>query len=81
MDTDIIDERMVIYGFEHFFKRRVIIKTLFWTKAPRDQHIYKWYLYSRPFISDTAKNYMWDYLQDDISELDFVIAHQTCMRK
>lgn len=81
MDTDIIDERLVIYGFEHFFQRRVIIKALFWTKTPKDRHIYKWYLYSRPFISDTVKNYMWDYLQGDISDLDFAILHRQCLRK
>lgn len=81
MDADIIDERMLIYGFEHFFKRRVIIKALFLTKTTKEQLIYKWYLYSRPYISETAKNYMYDYLQSDISDLDFVMAFRACMRK
>lgn len=81
MDTDIIDERMVIYGFRHFFQRRVIIKALFWTKPLKERHIYKWYLYSRPFISETAKNYMWEYLQNDINDLDFAMAYRACLRK
>ena len=81
MDADIIDPRLIFYGFEEFFYRRVLIKTIFQTKPLKEQRIYCWWLYSRPFISDTLKNYMWEYLQNDISDLDFILIHSSCNRR
>lgn len=75
LDSEVIDERLLFYGFEHFFRRRLIIKALLATKTRKEKKIYRWYLYAAPFITDTVKNYMWDYLQGDISELDFVMVY------
>lgn len=76
MDKDIIDERLIFYGLDHFFKKRLVIKAIFHTKTLREQRIFQWYLYSRPFISDTVKNNMWDYLHDYMSEADFVLNYR-----
>ena len=75
MDSEIIDSRLIFYGFEHFFNRRFIIKTIFSLKDKKDQNIYRWYVYSRPFMNDNHKNYIWDYLQGDIGELEILTIH------
>lgn len=80
MDADFIDKRLLFYGFNDFFKKRMIIKALLPTKSIKEQYLYRWYLYSRPFISDKLKNFMWDYLQNDMSELDFVLVYSTCIK-
>ena len=81
MDADIIDSRLIFYGFEEFFYRRVLIKNIFQTKSLKDQRIYCWWLYSRPFITETLKNYMWEYLQGDISDYEFIFIHSSCNRR
>ena len=82
VDGEVIDERILFYGFEDFFRRRLVIKTLLATKDRKDKMIYKWYLYASPFISDVFKNYMWDYLQGDISDLDFIMVYgQYCKKR
>lgn len=76
MDKEIIDERLVFYGLDHFFKKRLIIKELLRTKSWKEVIIYQWYVYSRPFISEAIKNNIWDYLQDYMSEADFVLNYR-----
>ena len=76
LDSEIIDKRLLFYGFEHFFKRRLIIKALLATKTREEKKIYRWYLYAAPFITDTVKNYMWDYLQGYIDESTFYTVYR-----
>jgi hypothetical protein len=76
IDKEVIDSRLLFYGFEHFFQRRLIIKELLATKNKTDHLIYSWYLYSRPFISDNMKNHMWDYLHGYLSESDFILFYK-----
>ena len=72
MDKDLLDEGLLFIGFDDFFKRRESIKELFLTKNIKEQYIYKLYVYSRPFINDTYKDYIWDYLHDDITNAGLV---------
>lgn len=76
IDEKIIDKRLVFYGVDHFFKKRLIIKTILYTKTSIERTIYQWYIYSRPFISDNMKNNIWDYLNDYMSEPDFVLNYR-----
>lgn len=71
MDKDIFDNRLLFYGLDDFYIRRIQIKAIFMCKNIKDQYLYKLYLYSRPFISETWKDNMWDYLQSDIQEFEF----------
>ena len=72
MDKDLFDERLLYYGLDEFVKNRRIIKEVFWEQDLKTQYIYKLYMYSRAFISDTWKDNMWDYLQNDIDEFTFI---------
>lgn len=76
MDKEIIDERLVFYGLDHFYKKRLVIKAILRTKTWRERVVYQWYVYSRPFINETFKNNIWDYLQDYMSEADFVLNYR-----
>lgn len=73
MDRDLFDEGLLFIGFDEFYERRDEIKDLFWTKNIKEQYIYKLYVYSRPFINDTYKDYIWDYIHDDITIVE--LAH------
>ena len=42
------------------------------TLPTNEQFLYRMYVYSRAFISDTWKNTTWDYLQDDITEVELL---------
>ena len=72
MDKDFFDERLLYYGLDEFYKKRLIIKSVLFTKSANEQFLYRMYVYSRAFISDTWKNNIWDYLQSDISEVEFL---------
>lgn len=81
MDKDIFDNDLLFYGLDDFFIKRHKIKEVLPTKSIKDQYIYKLYLYSRPFINDTWKDYMWDYLHNDIDELYFISEYGQYKRK
>ena len=79
MDKDIFDNRLLYYGLDDFYAKRVAIKTIFACKSIKDQYLYKLYVYSRPFINDVWKDNIWDYLQNDIPEYEFM--NQYCLQK
>lgn len=81
MDRDIFDNRLLYYGLDDFVNKRMSIKAIFACKSRKDQYLYKLYLYSRPFINDTWKDYMWDYLQSDMNEADFMSNYSLYKRK
>lgn len=81
MDKDIFDNRLLYYGLDEFFIKRASIKAIFACKSIKDQYLYKLYVYSRPFINDTWKDYIWDYLQSDIEEVEFMSAYGIYKRK
>jgi hypothetical protein len=72
MNKDFFDERLLYYGLDEFYKKRLIIKTTLMTLPTNEQFLYRMYVYSRAFISDTWKNTIWDYLQDDITEVELL---------
>ena len=71
MDKDFFDKRLLYYGLDDFYKKRLLIKILFISKLIDEQYMYHLYLYSRAFINDTWKDNMWEYLQGDISDKEF----------
>lgn len=71
MDKDIFDNRLLYYGLDDFARKRLSIKMILKLKSVKEQYLYKLYVYSRPFINDTWKDYIWDYLQGDIGEQEF----------
>lgn len=81
MDREIFDKRLLFYGLDDFYAKRVQIKAIFNCKNMKDQYLYKLFIYSRPFISETWKDYMWDYLQNDINECDFTHNYFILKRK
>lgn len=72
MDKDFFDERLLYYGLDEFYRKRLVIKSVLFTRPTDEQFLYRMYVYSRAFISDTWKNNIWDYLQSDISEVEFL---------
>lgn len=81
MDKDFFDESLLYYGLDEFYRKRLIIKTVLVTKPVKEQFLYRMYVYSRAFISDTWKNNIWDYLQDDISEVEFLNLYMDYQNK
>lgn len=72
MDKEIFDERLLYYGLDDFVCNRKLIRKVFKEKSIKEQYIYKLYVYSRPFIKETWKDYIWDFLQGDIEEPIFI---------
>lgn len=81
MDKDFFDERLLYYGLNDFYKRRLIIKTLFKCKTLKEQYLYRLYVYSRAFINDTWKDRMWEYIQNDITDEQFVEFYTLYMER
>jgi hypothetical protein len=81
MDKDIFDNNLLFYGLDDFVTKRNIIKAILPTKTIKEQYIYKLYFYSRPFISETWKDLMWDYLHGDLTELEFMCEYGPYKRK
>ena len=81
MDKDFFDERLLYYGLDEFYRKRLIIKTVLVTLPIKEQFLYRMYVYSRAFISDTWKNNIWDYLQDDITEVELLNMYMDYQNK
>ena len=81
MDKDIFDNDLLFYGLDDFMAKRHKIRDVLFTKTLKEQYIYKLYLYSRPFISETWKDYMWDFLQNDIPEILLISEYGQYKRK
>lgn len=75
METEIFDSRMLFWGLDDFVAKRVKIRSLFLCKGDKYKFVYKLYIYSRPFISETWKDFIFDYLWNDISEMEFMSAY------
>lgn len=81
MDKDIFDSRLLYYGLDDFYLKKETIRILFQCKSIKEQYLYKMYVYSRPFINDTWKDYIWDYLQHDIPDIEFASNYLQMKRK
>lgn len=81
IDKDFFDNRMLYHGLDEFFQKRLIIKSLFKCKSFKDQYLYRLYVDSRAFISDTWKGRIWEYLQDDINDETFRFLYNEFMEK
>lgn len=81
MDRRFFDECLLYYGLDDFFKRKDIIKECFEKQSIDTQYLYKLYVYSRPFIKETWKDYIWDYLQNDIEEWYLISEYSIYKRK
>lgn len=68
MDKDFFDNRLLYYGLDDFYKKRLLIKSVLLLKTTDEQYLYKMYVYSRAFINDTWKDYIWEYIQNDITD-------------
>ena len=81
MDSKFFDERLLYYGLEEFYNKRLIIKTLYSCKNSEEIYLYRMYVYSRAFISDNWKNNIWDYLNGDKSDTEFRQLYKEYMDK
>lgn len=75
LESVFIDPRLSFRGMDDFWKRKYDIKECFKALDINQQYLYQWYLYSRPFIDDTTKNYIWDFLQDDMLDYEFAMVY------
>lgn len=71
MDIRFFDYRLLYYGLDHFYNNRHIIRDVLKEQTVDNAYLYKLYVYSRPFINDTWKDYIWDFLQNDIEDFEF----------
>lgn len=71
MDIRFFDYRLLYYGLDHFYNNRYIIRDVLKEQTVDNAYLYKLYVYSRPFINDTWKDYIWDFLQNDIEDFEF----------
>lgn len=70
-DKELFDNRLLYIGINEFVAKRIQIKELLKLKSPKDHYLYKLWVYSRPFMSDSTKDVIWDYLNDYMNEFDF----------
>lgn len=57
-----INDNVRISGFKDFYERRQIILGRYQRMNPNDKIIYKYYIYSRRFISERLCDAIWEYL-------------------
>lgn len=69
MDKKFFDNRLLYYGLDEFYNNRLLIKSIYMCKSTEEQYFYHLYVYTRAFISDTWKDYIWEYLNGDIQDL------------
>lgn len=81
MDEKFFDKRMLYYGLDEFFNKRIIIKTLLECKDNDYLYLYRMYVYSRGFINDTWKDYIWEYLNNDMNDLQFRLNYSDFINK
>ena len=81
MDSKFFDKRLLYYGLEEFYNKRLIIKTLYTYKNPEEIYLYRMYVYSRAFISGNWKNNIWDYLNGDKTDAEFRALYKEYMDK
>ena len=81
IDSKFFDERLLYYGLEEFYNKRILIKSLYQCKSYDEIYLYRMYVYSRAFISDTWKNNIWEYLNNDISDKEFRDMYKLYMDK
>ena len=76
IDQDYFDARLLFLNIDDFIVNRERIKSMFDTLDVDTLYYYRGYVYSRPFIADMWKDYIWDYLMGDMSETDFIASYQ-----
>lgn len=81
MDNRFFDECLLYYGLDDFVKHKDTIKECFLSKDINEQYLYKLYVYSRPFIKETWKDYIWDFLQSDIQDFEFLNEYALYKRR
>ena len=81
LDKEYFDPRMLYYGLDEFFMKRLIIKSLFKCKSFDEQYMYRLYVNSRPFINDSWKDRIWEYIQGDINDETFRFLYDEFMDK
>jgi hypothetical protein len=51
-----------------FYKKCEFLKKAYDTLSFEDKRIYKYYIYSRPFIKEKYLDLMWEYLNGDVDK-------------
>lgn len=64
-ECDFLDKRLVYYTYIDFCKRRKTIKGAFKELNLNQRRFYLWYVYANIHMSETYKNLIWDYLNDN----------------
>lgn len=77
MEEEILGYYLAFCDFYQFYATRKIIKKALSKKSAAEISIFKWYLYSRSFISGRLKNKMWSYLNNDLSEKELKIIYDS----
>lgn len=77
IDQDYFDARLLFLTIDDFVVNRERIKAAVGELGIDEIYYYRLYVYSRPFIADMWKDYIWDFLMGDMNDLDFVTSYTT----
>lgn len=65
---EFIDENMWFFTYNDFCDHAKLIKNLFQKLERNGKKFYMWYVYSNIHMSETYKNAIWDYLNQEPAE-------------
>ena len=75
IDGEYFHRTLLFLNIDDFFSNRATIKNRLLIEDVHTVYYYRLYVYSRPFVSDMWKDYIWDYVMGDMKDEDFVYAY------
>lgn len=64
-ECDFLDKSLIYYTYYDFCRRRKKIKESYKGLTYNQKKFYLWYVYANLHMSESYKNYIWDYLNDN----------------
>ena len=68
MEREILDYNLLFIGIEDFWKHKDLIKTRYNTCQLIEILLFKWYVYQQPFLCESDKDIIWEWLNDDVDD-------------
>lgn len=69
---EFISDEMYFFTYYDFCDNRKQIKKLYKMMSKQEQKFYMWYVYANIHCNETYKNFIWDYLNDYIDDLELL---------
>ena len=67
-ECDFLNDELKYYTYIDFCNNRYTIKRAYKRLSEKQQQFYLWYVYANLHMTETYKNIIWEYLNDDDTE-------------